>query len=349
MNIIELKQDNVHYLSRFMANEFPSTFRYFNNKTAEQVTKYHHTTVLAIDDDVPVGYAHIDYDIANGSYWFGICVLPSHQLKGIGSLLIKNILEKFQHSTMEVLMLSVDKDNKIAIHLYEKYGFTILRSNDTVYFMSIKRQNVLYLPVSFGEAIDKLTILDIKMDKILDWRRNDVENEYRALHSRLEHLIPTIEFYYAALKQINLQIWNDQDTFRYSSDHNLKNVLCKQIIEDNDARFRIKNVINKLLYSFLKEQKGYNQVTYHIHCDTSIDIVILHSIIRYQSIFNDKIVVHCCSELYDLFRDKYSGDSIIDIIHDTSSQVSTVETLFADIKNMFFFEFIQRMITNRLI
>jgi hypothetical protein len=36
--------------------------------------------------------------------------------------------------------------------------------------------NILYLPVSLGEAIDKLTILDIKYEKIIDNRKNYVKN-----------------------------------------------------------------------------------------------------------------------------------------------------------------------------
>jgi hypothetical protein len=37
---------------------------------------------------------------------------------------------------------------------------------------------IITLPVSVGEAIDKLTILDIKLQKITDNRRIDVEKEY---------------------------------------------------------------------------------------------------------------------------------------------------------------------------
>ena len=42
--------------------------------------------------------------------------------------------------------------------------------------------DILYLPVSLGEAIDKLTILDIKLDKINDNRKNDVQKEYDLLY-----------------------------------------------------------------------------------------------------------------------------------------------------------------------
>ncbi len=43
--------------------------------------------------------------------------------------------------------------------------------------------DLLHLPVSLGEAIDKITILDIKLDKIKDNRKNDVQKEYDLLFS----------------------------------------------------------------------------------------------------------------------------------------------------------------------
>ena len=44
--------------------------------------------------------------------------------------------------------------------------------------------NILYLPVSLGEAIDKLTILDIKCHKITDKRKLDVQKEYNILYEK---------------------------------------------------------------------------------------------------------------------------------------------------------------------
>ena len=42
------------------------------------------------------------------------------------------------------------------------------------------------LPVSLGEALDKLSILDIKLDKIKDERKKDVEKEYNILYENLK-------------------------------------------------------------------------------------------------------------------------------------------------------------------
>ena len=122
--------------------------------------------------------------------------------------------------------------------------------------------NVLNLPVSVGEALDKLTILDIKLDMIEDSRRDDVEIEYNILYKKLEEHIDKNKKYYNMLKKTNLYIWNLMDLLRDSV--NVDDVeytkLCKDTIIANDVRFRIKNKINILSNSHIKEQKGYKSL-----------------------------------------------------------------------------------------
>ncbi len=228
MSIIEISNNNIKYLDTFLKNEFPSTFRYFNNKTSYDIIKNHYTTIMYLDNDMPIGYAHIDYDIVNNKYWFGICVISSHYRKGIGSKLITKIIEYFKNSHIDTLYLTVDKSNDVAYNMYIKNGFKVERETPHIYIMSLSKSNLLYLPVSFGEAIDKLTILDIKMNKLNDSRRIDVEKEFNILLENLKGIIEQIQFYYNALKQINLQIWEDQDLFRYSVDENQKTIICKK-------------------------------------------------------------------------------------------------------------------------
>ena len=102
--------------------------------------------------------------------------------------------------------------------------------------------SVIDLPVSLGEALDKLTILDIKREKIKDDRLKDVEYEYNLLYEKLKEHINTNNYYYSILKKINLNIWEMQDDFRYNNKN--KNHLCLAIIEENDRRFRIKKKKN---------------------------------------------------------------------------------------------------------
>ena len=51
---------------------------------------------------------------------------------------------------------------------------------------------IIYLPISLGEAIDKLTILDVKLENIVDSRRDNVKREYDLLYEKLEKYIMRI-------------------------------------------------------------------------------------------------------------------------------------------------------------
>lgn len=121
------------------------------------------------------------------------------------------------------------------------------------------------LSVSIGEAIDKLTILEIKLDKIKDERRNDVQLEYDYLITEMENSMKRFEYYYKFLKDVNLKIWDLQDEIR--SNNSYISSKCEEILYLNDARFTIKNKINKLSNSKFKEQKGYAKRVCYILTD----------------------------------------------------------------------------------
>jgi len=153
--------------------------------------------------------------------------------------------------------------------------------------------DLIYLPVSLGEAIDKLTILDIKLDNIKDQRRIDVQKEYDILHEKLRDFVLKYSDLYSTMKKVNLLIWNMMDVLRdgnVGEDEYLK--ICKECIEYNDIRFRVKNKINYLSASSLKEQKSY-KVT-RLLIDMSNEIVEIDDFIRpikYYSFFYDEIVI----------------------------------------------------------
>lgn len=154
--------------------------------------------------------------------------------------------------------------------------------------------NSITLPVSLGEALDKLTILDIKMGKIQDDRKKDVKKEYSILYEKLEIHINKFKFYYRILKEINLSIWEMQDDFRYNDNDDDKKKLCMKIIDDNDRRFRVKKKINNLMQSSLKEQKGYHPkkafVLTHLGLGDNITAI---GMVRYLSTCYDEVIVVC--------------------------------------------------------
>jgi len=114
------------------------------------------------------------------------------------------------------------------------------------------------LPVSIGEGIDKLTILDIKLLNIKDEsRRLEVKKEYDTLIKSLEPYILKCERHYKLLKKINLDIWKLEDEIREELSDERCAKVAKSIAYENDCRFRTKDKINKMCSSELKEQKGY--------------------------------------------------------------------------------------------
>lgn len=121
--------------------------------------------------------------------------------------------------------------------------------------------NYLTLPVSIGEGLDKLSILEIKIDKISDKRKENVTKEYNILHDKMKvyFLYPSIQKYYNMLKKTNLYIWNLMEILRDGIEitDNKYLEISKETIIGNDVRFRIKSKINNVIKSYIKEEKGY--------------------------------------------------------------------------------------------
>ena len=152
----------------------------------------------------------------------------------------------------------------------------------------------IYLPVSLGEAIDKLTILDIKIDKIKDHRKIDVQTEYNLLYEKLKEFIIKYNDLYQSMKKVNLLIWDMMDILRdgdnISGEEYLK--ICKECVEYNDIRFRVKNKINFLSNSSLKEQKSYKvtRLLININIENENCANFIRPI-KYYSFFYDEIII----------------------------------------------------------
>lgn len=158
----------------------------------------------------------------------------------------------------------------------------------------------VHLPTSIGEAIDKLTILDIKLERISDIaRKDDVQREHNALlkHSELTDFIQNHADLYHTMKKANVIIWDMMDVLRtnISTEEYLKT--CKDCIEFNDIRFRIKARINQASNSELREQKSYKTTVfklamiglheYHEHISTVQRI--LQRPLQYYGILYDEV------------------------------------------------------------
>jgi len=122
------------------------------------------------------------------------------------------------------------------------------------------------IPVSWGELIDKITILEIKQVQLADAdKRRNVEHELALLRACLDAEIPdqtALAPLRQALKQVNERIWGTEDDIR---DHERRQDfgpnfirLARAVYHDNDARARLKRQINALLDSTIVEEKSYS-------------------------------------------------------------------------------------------
>lgn len=117
------------------------------------------------------------------------------------------------------------------------------------------------IEVSIGEALDKLSILSIKMEKIKDESKlENVSKEYYMLLNLLEEEMFTNPLYYK-LKDVNKKLWEIEDDIRECErigNFNLNFIrLARAVYHRNDERAAIKKEINIKYGSNLIEEKEY--------------------------------------------------------------------------------------------
>ncbi len=170
------------------------------------------------------------------------------------------------------------------------------------------------LPVSLGEALDKLTILDIKLQKIADARRKaDCAKEFTVLESQLRPFVEKFSYYYKLLREINLEIWELQDTFHGKDiDPQVAAAICKKILEENDRRFRVKAKLNHAAASTLREQKGYAEKQAFLYTHLGLgDMFWMNGAVRYLATAYDKVIVVCKEHNAANVKAMYADDPAI--------------------------------------
>jgi hypothetical protein len=120
-------------------------------------------------------------------------------------------------------------------------------------------------PISWGELIDKMTILEIKQNKIksLDAQSN-IKKELGYLNEIIKNNIGVNELIKEIklkLLDVNMQLWLVEDDIRNKE---LKQEfgrdfieLARRVYKLNDERAKIKKQISKMLNSELIEEKSY--------------------------------------------------------------------------------------------
>ena len=124
----------------------------------------------------------------------------------------------------------------------------------------------MLVDVAIGEIFDKITILDIKLERISNSDRLFyVSKEKQVLEQALIRESIIIEpSLYEELKNINLKIWDTEDGFREKEAKENFDEEFTQFArlnaQYNDERFLIKKKINEYYNSPIREQKSYDRL-----------------------------------------------------------------------------------------
>ena len=123
---------------------------------------------------------------------------------------------------------------------------------------------MLQAPISVGELIDKITILEIKLEKIKNENALvNIRNEHEKLTELEKIFLPKLGNFKNKMRHVNEEIWNIEDGVRECERN--KNFdetfieLARSVYFKNDERARVKREINNLFDSDIVEEKSYEK------------------------------------------------------------------------------------------
>ena len=122
------------------------------------------------------------------------------------------------------------------------------------------------IPISLGELLDKITILQIKNENLTsESALENVEREFKQLGSILTKNFPSnadTQQFEEELRHINQKLWDIEDKIREKEKHKSFDdefiQLARSVYITNDERSRIKRRINETFGSELVEEKSYS-------------------------------------------------------------------------------------------
>ena len=143
LKIRTLKPDDSEILGALFSSLSDKTLRNWNHyglnlrdnaynvaaKICKEIDQTKELQLLAIMGDIPVafGFLHFfpDKPFKADNCKLGLVVSDKFQGKGIGNVMLKELITQARQRRMRKIWLSTYLDNKVALHLYLKYGFII--------------------------------------------------------------------------------------------------------------------------------------------------------------------------------------------------------------------------------
>ncbi len=135
--------------------------------------------------------------------------------------------------------------------------------------MAVNTMNQILIPISPGELLDKITILEIKSTRIADANKKaNVNNELAMLNKVWNDAVDedeNISSLRLEMKQINETLWDIEDDIRDEEKNKQFSErfieLARSVYVTNDVRADVKKRINLHLKSDIVEEKSYQDYT----------------------------------------------------------------------------------------
>lgn len=126
------------------------------------------------------------------------------------------------------------------------------------------KKRIINVPISIGELIDKITILEIKKDKLKNFKLKNILKELSFLRAVLKKNIILIpDEIFLQLKSINLTLWDIEDKIRIKEKNkefdNEFIELARSVYLNNDRRSETKKELNLMFKSEIIEEKSYEK------------------------------------------------------------------------------------------
>ena len=155
MKFIPVDPSNAFLIDRFISRCGSSleTFRYFS-KRPTSVIQNHVCTWVTEEDGQIEAYGHLDRD--SETIWLGIAVTEPARGKGFGKNMMRQLMASAALHNVPRLRLAVDRENQIAIRLYERFGFHFLSEDERLKFFEWRNPTPsVHRPAAVN--IDRLT------------------------------------------------------------------------------------------------------------------------------------------------------------------------------------------------
>lgn len=174
------------------------------------------------------------------------------------------------------------------------------------------------IPVSIGEAFDKLAILKIKESQATEPEKLQcIRAEIAAISPHLQPYMQKCAQWFGAMQWVNRKLWDCVEVYHAESAKPLDQIdqlryvkVCRAIQQHNAARFRTKAKLDSICASALREQKCHAKTGVLVSWKCPL------AAIQYYSIYYDRVLVQCDSAADKLNLSVQYSDLAVEFVTD---------------------------------